>query len=512
MTNRADFRERKSKADQAPFFYRVIWLPFLGAIAALVCLYLYGPSTFQVLQTSVISIGVKIDLLSSLFLTLVSLLGVIIGLYSKRYLYGEARQSYFYRYLFLALISASGLAISSNLIMIFATWLGMSLSLHKLLIFFPERPKAVSAAQKKFIVSRIGDFFLISAIGLTFYLFKTFELDELFSLAQKVQSETQEAYLLGFVGILFALGALTKSVQVPFHFWLPETMETPTPVSALMHAGIINAGGYLMIRLSPLFQEAFSAQILLTIVGATTAVFGSLVMITQNDIKRKLAYSTISQMGVMMFTCGIGAYSIAFFHILAHSLYKSYAFLSTGLQIEEAKKISLKLEQPSKFYLSCTLGTGLFLVGFGTLYQAGLYLPYFTYGAILLLGFFQIGTVQYSNAGLKYIVPKVLVLTVSSLAVCLFFEYLIHEALNHSSPLPSQTISSYFAFAIFGIGYWINSLIMKPRSLVAKKLYIYFWNGGYFQQITDSLLKEEVVSREAKQKQKFIYSTENVNA
>jgi NAD(P)H-quinone oxidoreductase subunit 5 len=138
------------------------------------------------------------------------------------------------------------------------------------------------------------------------------------------------------IGPLFVLGAMTKSAQFPFHSWLPDTMETPTPVSALMHAGIINAGGFLVIRLSPLISISPISLDFLAVLGALTAIFGAVVMLTQTSVKRSLAYSTIAQMGFMMLQCGLGAYSAALLHLVGHSLYKAYAFLSTGSVLEAA--------------------------------------------------------------------------------------------------------------------------------------------------------------------------------
>src|SRR5690606_5255778 len=133
-----------------------------------------------------------------------------------------------------------------------------------------------------------------------------------------------------WVGWLIICGALLKSAQFPFHTWLPDTMGTPTPVSTLMHAGIINAGGYLVIRLSPLLVENTTAMLFLATIGAVTLASASLVMLTQTSVKRMLAYSTIAQMGFMLLQCGLGAYALAVLHLIAHSLYKAHAFLSSG--------------------------------------------------------------------------------------------------------------------------------------------------------------------------------------
>ncbi len=279
--------------------------------------------------------------------------------------------------------------MSNNLIMLFVMWFLTSLSLHKLLVYYPERSQAVIAAKQKFAVSRIGDIALIGAIFLTYKNFGTFEFDDLFKWIEKITLKYLESNQIEIIGFLFVLGSMTKSAQFPFHFWLPETMETPAPISALMHAGIINAGGFLIIRLSLMLQHAEWAHFTLTIVGAITGAFGAIVMITQNNINKKLAYSTISQMGLMMFTCGLGAYSIALFHIIAHSLYKAYSFLSTGYLVEESKKIkSFPFRQTGLIFILFYL-IGLTLVWGGSFFSEGQYTIQLTYLAILFLGLAQ---------------------------------------------------------------------------------------------------------------------------
>ena len=158
--------------------------------------------------------------------------------------------------------------------------------------------------------------------------FQTLEFAGLFAALQA--EEFAVTSTMNFAAVALALGAVTKSAQLPFHTWLPQTLETPTPVSALMHAGVVNAGGYLIIRMSPLLSETPVALSLLAISGTLTACYAAVVMLTQTSIKSALAYSTIAQMGFMMLQCGLGAFSAAMLHILAHSLYKAYAFLNSG--------------------------------------------------------------------------------------------------------------------------------------------------------------------------------------
>jgi NAD(P)H-quinone oxidoreductase subunit 5 len=278
-----------------------------------------------------LSWGVYVDRLSAVMLVLISFVGTIICRFAVRYLDGEPSQGRFFRALAATLAAVLVMVVSRNLVMFTAAWMATSLGLHLLLTHYPERPWAIWAARKKFLISRLGDLFLVAALMLTYRIFGSFEYSELFPAAAKLATSGEaDSLWLTLLGLLFVLGAMTKSAQFPFHSWLPDTMETPTPVSALMHAGIINAGGFLILRLSPLVSLAPLALDLLALVGAFTALFGGIVMLTQSSVKRSLAWSTVAQMGFMMLQCGLGAYVAALLHIVAHSLYKAHAFLRSG--------------------------------------------------------------------------------------------------------------------------------------------------------------------------------------
>ncbi len=272
-------------------------------------------------------IAVHYDGVAALMLALVSFVGWVICRYSVRYLDGEETQGRYFRWTGFTIGAVSMLVISGNLMMFFGCWVMTSMGLHQLLLHYRHRPAARQAAWTKFAISRLGDAALIAAIALIHSQFKTLNLSELFAASESVSDVTPA---MTWAGVLLVVGAITKSAQFPFHTWLPQTMETPTPVSALMHAGIVNAGGYLIIRTSPLLELAPIALTGLAIIGAVTACFGAVVMLTQTSVKKQLAYSTMAQMGFMMLQCGMGAFSAAMLHILAHSLYKAHAFLSSG--------------------------------------------------------------------------------------------------------------------------------------------------------------------------------------
>lgn len=286
-----------------------------------------------------IHLGIYYDGVTSLMLMLVSFVGFVVSRFSIRYLEGEATQGRYFRWLSFTIGAVSWMVVAGNLLMFFAAWVLTSWGLHQLLLHYRHRPAAPRAAWTKFAISRLGDIFLVAALVLIFQSFGTLDLKELFQ--EVAQQGATSPFHLSHVAIgwLLMFGAVTKSAQFPFHIWLPDTMETPTPVSALMHAGIVNAGGYLVIRMSPLFALSSASLLALALIGAFTACIASVVMMTQPSVKRALAYSTIAQMGFMMLQCGLGAFSAAMLHIIAHSLYKAHAFLSSGSVIKQSQSM-----------------------------------------------------------------------------------------------------------------------------------------------------------------------------
>lgn len=351
-------------------------LVFFGICLA--SLFYNDPTTFDLFRISypfAFSAGIRIEPVTILMANLICFIGLIITRFSFRYLDGDPGQGRFIRNVCFTLGSVLLLVLSNNLALTFAGWLSTSLGLHLLLNHYPERNWAVWAARKKFLVSRVGDGFFLCAIFLTYHCFGTLDYTTIFEKSNQIRDSGLETPpLVTWVGLFLVLAAMTKSAQFPFHTWLPDTMETPTPVSALMHAGVINAGGFLVIRLSPLVTLSPMALDILAIVGSMTALMGSLLMLTQTSIKRSLAYSTIAQMGFMMLQCGLGAFIPALLHILAHSFYKAHAFLSSGGILESANASTLfsqdqKSTNTTKSLL-LSLATSLVLC-FGTLWLMG---------------------------------------------------------------------------------------------------------------------------------------------
>lgn len=288
------------------------------------------------------SIGSYVNTVTIFMLMLVSFVGAIVSRFARNYLDGDAQQGRFYKWLSLTLASILTLIISGNLLMFSLSWISTSLCLHQLLMYFKGRPAAVLAAHKKFIASRIGDISLIIAILLIGSSLHTLEFESMFSIMSTWQGPLPMT--LQWASWLIILSAGMKSAQFPFHGWLIQVMEAPTPVSALLHAGIVNAGAFLVIRMSPIVSLSPSALAILALVGLTTLALASLVMLTQTSIKVSLAWSTTAQMGFMLLECGLGLYSLAMLHLVAHSLYKAHAFLASGSSVDSFRAPTIKLE------------------------------------------------------------------------------------------------------------------------------------------------------------------------
>ncbi len=307
-------------------------LALLGAMTCIGVLVLQGPQSLQAPGVAGQLLLLRIDAVSIAMVSLISFVGTVVVRFSHGYLSGDPRQAAFLSYLCQTLASVSLLVVAGSVWLLLAAWVAMSLSLHRLLLFYPDRPRAHLAARKKFFLARCGDLALALAALLLVLRTGTADIAVIAELAANPKAPPLTAPALFLV-----LAAILKSAQFPTHGWLAEVMEAPTPVSALLHAGIVNAGGFLIIRFADVIVTQGPALYLLLLVGGLTALFGSLVMMTQRTIKGALAYSTVAQMGFMLLQCGLGAFASAQLHIIAHSLYKAHAFLSSGSVVDMAR-------------------------------------------------------------------------------------------------------------------------------------------------------------------------------
>jgi NAD(P)H-quinone oxidoreductase subunit 5 len=316
-------------------------LSLLSAVLAVVLLAVNGSTTLRWAPWGggdAFALALRLDLVSVVMAVLVALVGGVVVRFSRAYLAGDLGERRFFAGISLTLSAVLLLVISGNLLLLLAAWILTSMGLHRLLLHDPSRPGARFAARLKFVFSRLADLSLALALVILYRHQGTLDLEALLQAAEVGRADGMAA-----AGWWLAAGAALKSAQFPFHTWLPETMETPTPVSALMHAGIINAGGFLLVRLAPLMAQAPGALAALAVVGAVTAGFGSVVMLTQPTVKRALAFSTIAQMGFMILQCGLGAFGLALVHLVAHSIYKAHAFLTAGSSVGAVARAAIPL-------------------------------------------------------------------------------------------------------------------------------------------------------------------------
>lgn len=305
-------------------------LAVVVALAAIAELYAHGAQTSVLVASQALNLSARLDVVSAAMLLLVCFIGWIVVRYAAVYLDGEARQGTFMAWLCTTLAMVLLLVTAGDLIQLVLAWIATSLCLHKLLLFYPERVAAQRAARKKFVTARASDVALLAAAFLLGSAYGTTQIGAILAAARAGEGGTAAMAAAG----LLALAAMLKSAQFPLHGWLTEVMEAPTPVSALLHAGVINAGGFVLIRFADVMLLAPGVLAVLVILGGFTALFGGLVMLTQPAVKTSLAWSTVAQMGFMMMQCGLALFPLALLHILAHSLYKAHSFLASGGAVE----------------------------------------------------------------------------------------------------------------------------------------------------------------------------------
>jgi len=279
---------------------------------------------------------IRLDSLVAIMLVVVTFISSLVHLYSICYMSQDSSISRFMAYLSLFTFFMLALVTSNNFLQLFFGWEGVGLASYLLIGFWFKKESANLAAMKAFITNRIGDLGLIIAIALIYFSFDSVEYSTIFSSAAQKSSQIisifgHNFFLLDLISFSLFIGAMGKSAQIILHVWLADAMEGPTPVSALIHAAtMVTAGVFLVARCSPIFELSANVLNLVTIIGALTAIFAATIAITQNDIKKIIAYSTCSQLGYMFFACGISAYSAAVFHLATHAFFKALLFLSAG--------------------------------------------------------------------------------------------------------------------------------------------------------------------------------------
>jgi NAD(P)H-quinone oxidoreductase subunit 5 len=471
-----------------------IYLGVLVALFSCAIVYQFGIWESNSIAYNGLGLSIRLDALSVLIFTMINLISFIVMRFSFNYMDGDNRQGVFIGRLAATIASVQVLVLAGNLGLIWLSWVLTSISLQRMLVFYSERRRSKLAARKKFISARLGDLLLLVAIMLIYNHFATGNLQEIIvglkTLSVSLPSTVEIAM------VLIACSAILKSALFPTHAWLVEVMETPTPVSAMLHAGLLNAGPFLIARMSFLMTEMTYAPIVLILFGGFTAVFGSIAYMTQSSVKTALGYSSISHMGFSLLLCGFGVYAAAMLHLVAHSFYKAHAFLSSGSVIDVIKASKIKLPErntnPLVLIISIILAFAIFgglavLWGVNPIDELSL----LVISCIIVMGLSMlIGTILSTKNSQQLILKVVLIAAVVALA---FFslESLMATGIQSQIPAISQpsiavTVLLFFWLAIF-VGLVLVQMFSKSimSSAFWRRWSIHFRNGLYANVIYD---------------------------
>lgn len=441
--------------------------------------------------------SLRLDSVSVIMFLMIALLSFIIIKFSVNYLEGDPGHGSFIGRLAATIASVQLLVLSGNVGLLLVSWILTSISLHRLLIFYPERPIARIAARKKFILARAGDICLLIAIILLYSYFETGNLQDIFS---EIRNNTSK---LPFIAIelpalLLAFAAILKSAQFPTHGWLIEVMETPTPVSALLHAGLLNAGPFLIIRMAVVMNESISASVLLMVIGGLTALFASISFLTQTSIKTALGYSSVGHMGFSLMVSGLGVYSAALLHLVAHSFYKAHKFLSSGSGVEIIKASGIK-KIPRKVkgvnvLLGIIMAFALYLL-FAMLWGIDPQKEFalLVIGSVIFMGLSRIFTsALYNGWNFK------LWLQATGIALMVTISFFMLESGTHflictqvpelTMPSIEKIVAAVFLLILFGAAVLLQILapLFSPKAY--QSLAIHFRNGLYTNAVFDRLV------------------------
>lgn len=455
-----------------------------------------GPMKSPLFGYNNLGFSLQLNTTTTLLFGMISAIGYAILKFSKNYLQGDSGHHYFLGRLSLTLSSVLLFVLSGNILLLFLSWVSMSFALHQLLLFYPNRKKAQIAGRKKFIAARIGDVFFFISLTALYYGFQTGDLNDIYF---QIQSSTDLPQIhLEVAAIFLVLAAIMKSAQFPFHGWLVEVMETPTPVSATLHAGLINAGPFLIISMSHVVHNSMIASAILVVVGGISAIFGAISFTTQPAQKTALAYSSIAHMGFSLLTSGLGLYAAAALHLIAHSFYKGHAFLSSGTAVKTIKMKKIPVQSRAGNLLKITLGiatsgcvfmltTYIWAVDFSDNFGF-LTLSIISASAITLLIVSAID-VQKISLSLAQALSYSLILYNSFFALELGMHHLLMDSIaeSNSTTVPQWLmIALLVVFLTIIVAQIISPLIPKNKFII--KMGIHFRNGLYLNTYTDKAL------------------------
>jgi NAD(P)H-quinone oxidoreductase subunit 5 len=475
---------------------------FISVIPLLYLLFINGEIEVDTLLiSSHLGLYLRFDALSVIMFMMVSAIGYFVLRYSITYLQGDPNRHRFIKRLLFTIAFVQLFVISGSIINLFLMWVATSISLHYLIVFYKERKEAKSAVKKKFVLDRISDLSLLAAL---FFLYKECDnvnLDYVFNKLQSIKSGTDVSLNIELSGVFLLLAAIIKSVQIPFHSWILNVMEAPTPVSALLHAGLLNAGPFLIIRFAYILDLTPYGSIFLIVIGGISALFGAIVFPVQPSIKTSLAYSSIGHMGFSLMLCGLGLYSAALLHLIAHSFYKAHSFLSSGSAIDKYRLKLLKIDAHSK------VSVGSVFVGFVIVLCTSLLILELWGGSqkhsfqfITLLIIIVSGVSSYFikilslRKGWKSILYG---LTVSGTVILSFFifEYFLHQLLENETPRISELSFLDKSIILFLLGLYLLTILAPIINYTKKELALIKWevykrNGFYIHIIFDRLINK----------------------
>lgn len=438
-----------------------------------------------------------VDRLAAVMMVLISIVSLVIHVYSQRYMTGDEGYVRFFALLGALTCVLLSLVSSGNMWWLFVNWHLITWLLTALVSFHKASLPAKQAGRRTFGVQLLGDIAFAVALAVLYIAYGTMDLNELFRL---VQTGTPRMFWLGeeaavdvstLATLALVLAIMTKSAQFPFHIWLIGTIEAPTPVSALMHAGIVNAGGFLVNRLAPLFALSPISLHVLFIVGGISALIGATAMLTQSSVKRTLVYSTMGQMGYMVMECGLGAFALAVFHLCAHGLFKATLFLNSGSNIHKART-DFKLPSPARTEAICSFSAMIWTTGLAVTLILPLVILLIAHGVVsiplqdvqgavifLFFGWVTASQVMFSLYRLQTVASWKVPLTMLAALAVIGLTYLwAGEAFTHLLyPSPGEA-AAYFHAAEWNRSLFDAFVIFSAILIVAVWVVIYGENRG----------------------------------
>jgi NAD(P)H-quinone oxidoreductase subunit 5 len=415
--------------------------------------------------------------LTATLLVLILFIAFIVLRYAATNFEGDPNKTRFLQRLLLTIVAVMITVASNHLWVFWLGWIGISLSLHQLLVFYPDRPRAILAAHKKFILARMAELLLATAFILLHSHHHTWIIADI--LAQYPVSELH--WQQQVAACLLALVALIKCAQLPIHGWLIQVVEAPTPVSALLHAGVINLGGFLLLLFSPLFSQVWLAQSIIVLVAGISTVLAALIMMTRISIKVRLAWSTTAQMGLMLVECALGLYELALLHLVAHSCYKAYAFLSAGDAVNQYLRQQYAATALPKFthYLIATLLVSVLITGVLQFWPESLPLsPWLLIGIALVM----VLASRFSLRAGHFVSMQSLLLVMLLLVAYLGLKTLVSGLLPAVS-ITYHWLADLWVSGLF-VGLWIVYLMLShfPSTRFSQRLFVALNAGLYLDE------------------------------